>query len=119
MTDKKYMIQDYSAVTPDALLSAVRDLKGEGYRLVQICGTLKEDGIEVMYSFDKDHIAKNLKVLLAQDEKIESISGEYWPAFIYENEVHDLFGITFKHLALDFGGKFYKITEPTPWNPKN
>ena len=118
MTDKKYMSQDYSTVTPDGLLSAVRDLKGEGYRLVQICGTLKEDGIEVLYSFDKDHIAKNFRVLLAQEEKIESISGEYWPAFIYENEVHDLFGITFKHLALDFGGKFYKVSEPTPWNPK-
>jgi len=118
MTDKKYMVQDFSAITPDALLSTVRDLKGEGYRLIQICGSLKEDGIEVMYSFDKDNIAKNIKIMLAQEEKIESISGEYWPAFVYENEVHDLFGITFKHLALDFGGKFFKVSEPTPWNPK-
>ena len=118
MTDKKYMVQDFSAVEPANLLSTVRDLKGEGYRLVQICGTLKENGVEVMYSFDLDHISKNLKVLIPQEESIESISGEYWPAFVYENEVHDLFGITFKHLALDFGGKFYKVSEPTPWNPK-
>ena len=118
MTDKKYAVQDFVAVEPSDLLSAVRDLKGEGYRLVQICGTLKDKRVEVMYSFDKDHVAKNLKVLLPEEDTVESISGEYWPAFIYENEVHDLFGITFKHLALDFGGKFFKVTEPTPWNPK-
>ena len=49
---------------------------------------------------------------------MESISGDYWPAFIYENEMHDLFGIKFSHLTLDYEGKFFKVAEPTPWNPK-
>lgn len=118
MTDMLYQIQDFSNVEPACLLSKVRDLRGDGYRLVQICGTKKETGIELLYSFDKDHIALNLRMLVGEDEAVESISGEFWPAFIYENEVHDLFGIQFKHLALDFGGKFYKVSEPTPWNPK-
>lgn len=118
MTDKLFQIQDYTAVEPACLLPAVRDLRGEGYRLIQICGTKKDNGIELLYSFDRDHMASNLRMLVAEDESVESISGEFWPAFIYENEVHDLFGIQFKHLALDFGGKFFKVSEPTPWNPK-
>jgi hypothetical protein len=32
--------------------------------------------------------------------------------------MHDLFGITFRNLALDYGGHFFKIAEKTPWNPK-
>jgi hypothetical protein len=32
--------------------------------------------------------------------------------------MQDLFGFKFKHLALDYNGKFFKVAEPTPWNPK-
>ena len=51
-------------------------------------------------------------------DRVESITGTYWPAFIYENEMHDLFGIKFMHMELDYEGNFFKVAEPTPWNPK-
>ena len=51
-------------------------------------------------------------------EEVESITGIYWPAFIYENEIHDLFGVKFNHSALDYQGGFFKISEETPWKPK-
>jgi ech hydrogenase subunit D len=61
----------------------------------------------------------NLKLEVKEGQEVASISDIVWHAFIYENEMHDLFGVTFKNLALDYGGHFFKTSEPTPWNPKN
>lgn len=105
-------------VTASDLLPKVRDLKSEGYRLVQICATKVSEGFEILYSFDKDHELQNLKLTVAEEEEVQSITADFWPAFIYENEMHDLFGIKIKHIALDYGGHFFKVAEPTPWNPK-
>ncbi|MDR1953418.1 MAG: NADH-quinone oxidoreductase subunit C [Clostridiales Family XIII bacterium] len=118
MAERKDLIQDITTVENCDLLEAVSDLKNEGYRLGQICATTLADGIEVLYSLEKDCVLKNVKVLV-DDKKpqLQSITSIYWPAFIYENEMHDLFGITFKNLALDYGGHFFKIAKETPWNP--
>jgi len=100
------------------LLPSVQDLKAAGYRLVQICGTLAGDSIEVMYSFEKDNALKSCKFMVdAVAPELQSVTAIYPYAFVYENEIHDLFGITFKSLSLDFGGNFYKISMKTPWNP--
>ena len=118
MSEKKYQIQDIQPVAPSELLGRVRQLKDNGYRLAQVCGTPKEDGAELLYTFDKDHILLNFRVRVKDGEEVESITGTYWPAFIYENEIHDLFGIPFLHNALDYNGNFFVTAEPTPWNPK-
>lgn len=102
-------------ITAPELLAEVRNMKAGGYRLGQACATVKPKGFEILYSFDKDHELENLRLVIAEGEKVESISGEYWLAFIYENEMHDLFGIEFMHNALDFGGNFFRVYAPTPW----
>ncbi|MDR0596148.1 MAG: NADH-quinone oxidoreductase subunit C [Clostridiales Family XIII bacterium] len=118
MAERKDLIQDIQLTAASDLLGAVADMKTAGYRLGQACATKVDGGIEVLYSFEKDEALKNLKVSLGDNApELQSISGIYWAAFIYENEMHDLFGITFKNLALDFGGHFFKIASETPWNP--
>jgi ech hydrogenase subunit D len=119
MSDKKYMIQNFVPVTASGLVSKVQDLLAEGYRLGQACCTKTGDGFELLYSFDKNHELLNLKMTLSEGEEVASITNVYWHAFIYENEIRDLFGINFKHSELDYGGHFFKVSEPTPWNPKN
>ena len=47
--------------------------------------------------------------------ELPSISPFYWSAFLYENEMHDLFGITVKGMALDFQGHLYTTLVPTPY----
>jgi ech hydrogenase subunit D len=118
MTERKDLIQDFAPVQAEALLDHTLDLKGQGYRLGQACATKIADGIEVLYSFVKDNAIKNLKVTI--DDRaplIQSVTSIFGYAFIYENEMHDLFGIKFKNLSLDYGGKFFKIAVETPWNP--
>ena len=111
--------QNFEAVELSNLISRVGDLKADGYRLVQICGVnLDDDNYEILYSFDKNHELLSLSLDIAIGEEVESITGIYWPAFIYENEIHDLFGVQFNHSALDYQGTFFRIAEETPWKPK-
>lgn len=115
MSEKLYRIQKIIPVAASELLEKVADLRADGYRLGQACCTKVDEGFEILYSFDKDHELLNLQLTIGEDEEIMSITGEYWPAFIYENEMQDLFGVKFKHMALNYGGKFFKVSEPTPW----
>jgi ech hydrogenase subunit D len=52
------------------------------------------------------------------DEEIMSITGVYWSAFVFENELQDLFDVKFKHMELNYGGNFYTTNEPHPWKPE-
>ena len=104
--------------TTQELLANVQDLKMDGFRLGQICATTAGDSLEVLYTFEKGNELKNFKYTIeAKAPELQSITAIYPYAFIYENEMNDLFGIKFKNLALDYGGKFFKISIETPWNP--
>ena len=117
--EKITAVQDFEYVELSNLISRVSDLKAEGYRLVQICGVVLDDETyEILYSFDKDHLLKTLRLDIKIDvDEVESITGIYWPAFIYENEIHDLFGVQFNHSKLDYQGTFFRIVKETPWKP--
>lgn len=106
-------------VTASELIPKVSELKDEGYRIGQACCTKVSAGFEILYSFDKDHELVNLKLTVAEEEEVMSITAIYWCAFIYENEMQDLFGVKFKHMEMNYGGHFFKVSQPTPWNPKN
>lgn len=118
MTDSKDLTQSIESAEAHDLLSIASDMKTGGWRLGQACATMAGEMIEVLYTFEKDYILKNYKVTIdAKAPELQSVTSVYAYAFIYENEMHDLFGITFKNLSLDYGGKFYKIAKETPWNP--
>ena len=100
------------------LLALAQDAKTAGYRLGQACATTAGDLLELLYTFEKDEQLMSYKFIIdARSPEVQSITSIYSYAFIYENEMHDLFGVTFKNLSLDYGGKFFKISETTPWNP--
>ena len=118
MTERKDLIQDIESAETENLLAIAQDSKTAAFRLVQICATAAGDSLEVLYTFEKENILKNYKFTIgAAAPELQSVTMVYPYAFIYENEMHDLFGITFKNLGLDYGGKFFKIAEETPWNP--
>jgi ech hydrogenase subunit D len=87
----------------------------DGQRLVQISCAVK-DNFEITYTFDKDYKCSHFRVVLQKNDLVlPSITGQYFAAFTYENELQDLFGIKVQGLALDFKGKFYKLSVPTPF----
>lgn len=110
--------QSLAVVDKAAIVEKAAQMNREGWRLVQI-SCLAKDSFEITYSFDKDYKCSHLRVILpVNDPELPSITGEYFAAFTYENELHDLFGIRVKGNALDFGGKFYKLSVPTPFAPQ-
>lgn len=114
------MIEEQKLIVIDAneLLSRVEDLKKSGNRLVQICCVLIGDKLELNYSFDKDYSFTNLRIVLpVNDLTIDSVSGIYLQALLYENEMHDLYGVEVKNMAIDYKGTFYRTSVKTPFNP--
>jgi len=108
--------QTTMAVARDDLLNEVERLKTDGYRLVQIGCTDIGGAYEINYSFDKGYQFKNLRLTVGPDEEVTSISGIYWGAFVYENEVHDLFGIPVTGINIDFKGTFIRTATKYPFS---
>lgn len=103
-------------VTTDKLVAEVQALRDQGWRLVQIGVTSLGETLEVNYSFDLELKFRNLRLQIpAAGARLPSVSGAFWCAFLYENEIHDLFGVTFDGLVLDFKGNFYQTAKPFPF----
>lgn len=109
--------QPTEVVSPQRLLELAKILHSDGYRLVQIGATAMADGgVELNYSFDLAGRFRNFRLVLAPDNlTAPSITGVYFCAFAYENEIHDLFGVLVEGNRLDFKGNFYKIAEKAPF----
>ena len=111
--------QETTPIGKNDLVGMVAQLFAEGYRLVQIgCSTLP-GAYELNYSFDKDYRFKNLRITAAPGEEVPSISVIYPNAFLYENEIHDLFGLVVKDIAIDYRGSLYRTAIKTPFSIDN
>jgi ech hydrogenase subunit D len=97
------------------LVPQVLQLKHSGNRLVQICAVRIPQAYELMYSFAKDYKLTSLKLRINEDTTVMSISDIYSPAFLYENEIHELFGVKISLISLDYGDKLYRIDQTTPF----
>ena len=111
------MVEEQEMVSIDKkeLVGAAAELLASGYRLVQICCTTLADGYEMNYSFDRDYRFRNLRFTVKPGEEVQSISCIYWNAFLYENEIHDLFGIPITNIAIDYRGTLYRTRVPSPF----
>lgn len=111
------MIEDQKLieVDEDGLIAGVYNFYSEGYRLVQIHCTSIDNGFEMNYSFDRDYEFVNLRMVTDNAREIASISGIYWSAFLYENEIAGLFGVKIKNMAIDYKGALYQTSVKAPF----
>lgn len=101
----------------EELLTRVQTLKHEGVRFVQMCAETTEQGIDLLYTFydETTQNALNLCVYgIDESSRVPSIQGLYFAAFSYENETHDLYGVRFINMKLDFGGHFFNLATSEP-----
>ena len=56
--------------------------------------------------------------MIGTDEEVPSISQVYDCAFLYENEMRELFGVHIQHIAPDMQDKLYRIDTQTPFAEK-
>ena len=112
-------LQDIVHVEKRDLVGIVAQFFAEGYRLVQVgCSTLPS-AYELTYSFDRENRLRHQRITMAQDEEVPSISVIYPNAFLYENEIHDLFGVVITHIAVDYRGTLYRTALSTPFSIDN
>lgn len=113
-----YEKQETIEITQGDLLKKVKVLFDENYRLIQMC-CAQSGNLYIDYSFDKAGKFLNYRVQLDENNpQLPSITGIYFAAFTYENEIHDLFGVKIDNIAIDFKGKFYRKKEATPFLTK-
>lgn len=110
--------QCFEDVPYGSIATRASDLKKSGYRMVQICGIPGKGETQLIYSFDLDGGLLNIRTSIPDGTEIGSITPQYWSAFVYENEIHDLFGVEFKDLTVDYKGSFFRLSEKTPWKSK-
>lgn len=105
----------FSVLEQSAIIAEAKSRKEGGWRYVQTLAVNLDDGVDVIYSYMKDGHLENLKVTnVEKGAHLPSITEEFLAAFVFENEIHDLFGISFDELKIDFLGNFYKVSTEYP-----
>ena len=104
-------------ITPDQLLGNVMALKNQKLRLSQICCAYSNEKIELSYSFADDNTNEylNLRIVMDKDDEVCSITEFYPYAFLYENEMKELFGVNIHMINLDYNQKLYRLKDETPF----
>ncbi len=110
--------QEMTGIEKRDLVEKVASLRSSGWRLVQICATTMADHYEMNYSFDRDRKFRNLRFTVKPGEAVPSIGLIYGNAFLYENEIHDLFGIAIENMTIDYHGTLYQTRIAFPFGVK-
>ncbi|MDO4841623.1 MAG: NADH-quinone oxidoreductase subunit C [Phoenicibacter congonensis] len=108
--------QNYTPLEAEKIHEIASEMHEAGNRYVQILAINYDDCIDLVYTFmTTEGELKDYNVDgLAKDAAVDSITDLFFEAFVCENEIHDLFGITFNDLKLDFAGQFYALSEDKP-----
>lgn len=102
-------------ITLGELLPTAMDRCSDGYRLAQICSAYIDSKYELSYTFAKDYDMVTYRIIADRETQIPSITPVYEGAFLYENEMKELFGVNMEHIDVDFKNKLYRINEEAPF----
>ncbi|WP_294496524.1 NADH-quinone oxidoreductase subunit C [uncultured Gemmiger sp.] len=105
-------------ITMAEFIPQVLRFKQEGWHVVQICAGRIPEGYELSYSFGRDYDMRTLRLAVAEDETVPSITQAYPGAFLQENEAAELFGVHIVGITQDYRGKLYRIAKETPFKQK-
>jgi len=112
MVPHEHTIEEISLAS---LIGRVEEFKNGGFRLVLVTCTSEGDSMEVTYSFDKDYLLSSIRVHVQAGAEVPSISGMYPGAFIYENEMHNLFGVAVRGMSIDYHGALIRTAVQYPF----
>lgn len=98
------------------LCDTVKSYQEKGYRLIQMHITPADPDFAIYYSLENRELdLVNLQLAVNSDMTIPSISSIFLCAFLYENEIHDLYGMQFDGIAVDYQGKLYQTAVKVPF----
>jgi ech hydrogenase subunit D len=108
----------------DAFLARVRDYHEAGWRLAIINVTTvmpnaapETPGVfEIAWGFVKDGKLETIREQIVAGDQVPSISEFFGAAFLYENEIRELFGIDVTGIGMDLRGQLYKTATRVPFS---
>lgn len=71
---------------------------------------------EIAWAFAKGGEFETIREQISSTDKVPSVSDFFGAAFLYENEIRELFGIDVTGLGLDLGGQLYKTATKVPFS---
>jgi ech hydrogenase subunit D len=106
----------------ESFLTRVGEYQKGGWRLALINATTvpaadeATPGVfEVTWAFAKDLEFETIRETINQADAVPSVSDFFGAAFLYENEIRELFGIDVTGLGLDLKGQLYKTATRIPF----
>jgi ech hydrogenase subunit D len=108
-------VRELKQIEKANLLEECTRLSAEGFRLVQICAINSSDGVEMSYSFGKEFNMVTLRCNVVTGESVPSVTVVWRGAFLYENEIKDLFGVDIQNISVDYKGNFYNVAKKHPF----
>ena len=94
-------------------------LPGEGLPGEGLPGEgIDEGAYDVSWSFAKDGVLEHLRERVLPGEEVPSISASFGGAFLYENEMRELFGVNVTGISVDLQGQLYKTSSRVPFSPR-
>lgn len=110
----------YRDATLEDVLPIAEQMRRDGSMFVAITATTCAGGVELLYvyrSYKRGSELAGATVLVKPGQRVPSITRFYPEAFVFENEAHDLFDVSFDGLVPDYQGEFYQIASEHPMNP--
>ena len=109
------MLDNTEIIELSALLNKIKEIKTDGGRLIQICATKIEESYEILYTFGRDYDVRHVKIVIEPATHVPSITDIFEGAYLYENEMHDLFGIAIDGINHDYKGRLYRTAKEAPF----
>ncbi len=97
------------------LLNKVKEIQNTGAHIMQVCATKIGESYELLYTFGKGYDIKHIKTVVSPGDHVPSITDIFPAAFLYENEIHDLFGIDIEGINHDYRGGLYRTAVEAPF----
>jgi len=110
----------------EAFLGKIEEYHKGGWRLslINAASVIANDelpagAVDVTWAFAKDAEFETIRerFIPGSGDVMPSISSMFWPAFLYENEIRELFGVTVDGINVDLQGQLYKTAEKVPFSP--
>ena len=97
-------------VTLEQFMPEVVSLKMQGWHVTQLCAARVPEGYELSYTFGREYDLRTLRLTVAEDQPVSSITQIFPSAFLQENEAAELFGVKIENIEKDYNGRLYRIS---------
>ncbi len=71
---------------------------------------------EIAWGFAREGEFETIREQIVAGDKVQSVSGFFGAAFLYENEIRELFGIDIEGIGVDLKGQLYKTATKVPFS---